>query len=153
MANNFKKARMNVSAPLVMSAVWQNTPRYIIDRILDLDKRIVYRHGKYMNRLAKDDPRFEIISSTFQWKKDVTLFLEHSGCRGRIFTAPLQRVPEDLVITYYCADGKIATLKFGRALNFQTFLRNIRAETNDHQSDDEEEEEEEDEQEENVALL
>ena len=36
-------------------------PLEIVHRILEYDGRIKYRHGKYMNQLAQDDVRYQML--------------------------------------------------------------------------------------------
>ena len=38
-------------------------PLEIVHRILEYDGRIKYRHGKYMNQIAQDDDRFQMLQT------------------------------------------------------------------------------------------
>ena len=38
-------------------------PLEIVHRILEYDGRIKYRHGKYMNQIAKDDDRYKMLQT------------------------------------------------------------------------------------------
>jgi hypothetical protein len=43
-------------------------PLEIVHRILEYDGRIKYRHGKYMNQIAQDDVRYEMLKQMPQIK-------------------------------------------------------------------------------------
>ena len=38
-------------------------PFEIVHRILEYDGRIKYRHGKYMNQIAQDDDRYQMLQT------------------------------------------------------------------------------------------
>lgn len=44
-----------------MSKIFSNLPIEIINKIINYTNIIVYRYGKYMNRIQKNDKRFAII--------------------------------------------------------------------------------------------
>jgi len=46
-------------------------PLEIVNRILEYDGRIKYRHGKYMNKIAPDDDRYKML---FQTMPKIRLF-------------------------------------------------------------------------------
>ena len=39
----------------------ERLPLELVNRILEYDGRIKYRHGKYMNQIAQDDDRYEML--------------------------------------------------------------------------------------------
>ena len=42
-------------------------PLEIVHRILEYDGRIKYRHGKYMNQIAQDDDRYQMLQGIPQF--------------------------------------------------------------------------------------
>lgn len=46
-----------------MKNVWLHLPTDILHHILEYDDSIVFRNGKYMNRISKDDVRYSLLKS------------------------------------------------------------------------------------------
>ena len=46
-------------------------PLELVNRILEYDGRIKYRHGKYMNQITQDDNRYHLLRKipVFRWDK------------------------------------------------------------------------------------
>jgi len=44
-------------------SIMNRFPLEIVNRILEYDGRIKYRHGKYMNQIAQDDDRYKMLQS------------------------------------------------------------------------------------------
>ena len=46
-----------------MNSVWSTLPRDVLRSVLLYDGQIVYRDGMYINRIPKDDPRYNTLSN------------------------------------------------------------------------------------------
>jgi hypothetical protein len=44
-----------------MNSVWSTLPRDVLRSVLLYDGQIVYRDGMYINRIPKDDPRYNML--------------------------------------------------------------------------------------------
>jgi hypothetical protein len=90
-------------------------PLEIVHRILEYDGRIKYRHGKYMNQIAKYDERYEMLqgipqfysNKSSEWSSSHMILLEnsiyyakhsHASYKGEI---PIIDIRIGLISSYY----------------------------------------------------
>ena len=61
--------RTHIKLSLYMS-IMNRFPLEIVNRILEYDGRIKYRHGKYMNQIHKDDYRYNLLRKISIFRRD-----------------------------------------------------------------------------------